>query len=382
MSGSRTKSGCWTCRLRRKKCDEKKPACSNCESRGLDCYGYGQKPAWMLAKENWQQIINSDEAKFIRNAAGRSYTRRRQMKTPGVLVQDAKDLAPRALASSSDSSTALDRTWSNFTQPLRECDYTPDYHHIQTFLDVIFPLQWGFFDLHRQQPGRRWMFDTIVASEPMYHVSHGLCITFESGVKSGYTNGHCEITPEVRASRLRAMRGLQPYIADIQKPQIDRTLLSKAINAIAIIILLSSLEIYGETEGAWEVHQNAAGAVLDLIETQMTTSVSTEGSVGTIEQLLADSTMSFEARCLEFFVATYVWTDILVDAVHGTISGKQRHFDYLPLLKRSLIDTRSIMGCRNSVMIAIKEVGLFSACLKRPQELDLTKRAETLAVKI
>ncbi|KAF4472623.1 het domain-containing [Fusarium albosuccineum] len=382
MSGSRTKSGCWTCRLRRKKCDEKKPACFNCVTRSLECYGYDQKPTWMLGKDNWQQVLDSDEAKAIRNAAGRAYTRRRQMTTPGVLVQDTKDFAPRALAFSLDSGTALDRTWSNCTQPLRECDYTPDYQHIQTFLDVIFPLQWGFFDLHRQKPGRTWMFDTIVASEPMYHVSHGLCITFESGVKSGYTNGHCEVTPEVRTSRLRAMRGLQPYIADIQKLKLDTTAISKAINAVAIIILLSSLEIYGETEGAWEIHQNAAGTVLDLIESQMVSSVSTDGGIGTIEQLLANSTPSFEARCLEFFVATYVWTDILVEAVHGTISSKPRHFDYLPLLKRNLIDTRSIMGCRNSVMIAIKDVSLFAASLNSPQELDPAKRAEPLAIRI
>ncbi|KAH8803615.1 hypothetical protein F5884DRAFT_806008, partial [Xylogone sp. PMI_703] len=44
---SRSHTGCWTCRLRKRKCDEKKPACSQCASLGLHCHGHGAKPAWM-----------------------------------------------------------------------------------------------------------------------------------------------------------------------------------------------------------------------------------------------------------------------------------------------------------------------------------------------
>ncbi|KAK5171055.1 uncharacterized protein LTR77_004199 [Saxophila tyrrhenica] len=41
---NRTKSGCHTCRSRKKKCDEKKPICGNCERGRFDCGGYGTKP--------------------------------------------------------------------------------------------------------------------------------------------------------------------------------------------------------------------------------------------------------------------------------------------------------------------------------------------------
>ncbi|KAK5008588.1 hypothetical protein LTR28_003776 [Elasticomyces elasticus] len=46
MVNRRSKSGCWTCRLRRKKCPEDGLPCSNCESRGDACHGYGPRPAW------------------------------------------------------------------------------------------------------------------------------------------------------------------------------------------------------------------------------------------------------------------------------------------------------------------------------------------------
>ncbi len=42
----RSKNGCWTCRLRRKKCDEGGPPYLNCQMRKIFCHGYGPKPDW------------------------------------------------------------------------------------------------------------------------------------------------------------------------------------------------------------------------------------------------------------------------------------------------------------------------------------------------
>lgn len=44
---SRSINGCWTCRLRRKKCDEQRPSCAICLSHNLPCDGYSEKPADM-----------------------------------------------------------------------------------------------------------------------------------------------------------------------------------------------------------------------------------------------------------------------------------------------------------------------------------------------
>jgi hypothetical protein len=55
----RSKQGCWTCRLRRKKCDEKHPFCSTCESLTITCYGYGSRPDWMDNGEKEKAMANS-----------------------------------------------------------------------------------------------------------------------------------------------------------------------------------------------------------------------------------------------------------------------------------------------------------------------------------
>ncbi|KAF7194665.1 putative acetyltransferase [Pseudocercospora fuligena] len=41
---NRTKTGCHTCRARKKKCDETKPTCNNCMRGSFQCAGYGPKP--------------------------------------------------------------------------------------------------------------------------------------------------------------------------------------------------------------------------------------------------------------------------------------------------------------------------------------------------
>ncbi|KAF2002650.1 hypothetical protein P154DRAFT_131490 [Amniculicola lignicola CBS 123094] len=43
---NRTKTGCGTCRRRKKKCDETKPECNNCLRGGFICEGYANKVPW------------------------------------------------------------------------------------------------------------------------------------------------------------------------------------------------------------------------------------------------------------------------------------------------------------------------------------------------
>ena len=43
---NRTKTGCGTCRRRKKKCDEAKPKCNNCTRGNFECAGYANKIPW------------------------------------------------------------------------------------------------------------------------------------------------------------------------------------------------------------------------------------------------------------------------------------------------------------------------------------------------
>lgn len=55
----RSRTGCATCRAKRVKCDELKPACKTCIARGLECGGYGRKLRWSAKHERYNPIATA-----------------------------------------------------------------------------------------------------------------------------------------------------------------------------------------------------------------------------------------------------------------------------------------------------------------------------------
>lgn len=100
MSGPlRNTRGCYTCRLRRKKCDETHPYCSTCSSLSITCYGYGTKPDWMDKGEKERAMANLIKEKV-------KYTSRRKDTTKHTAHNfSAIGIEPRFLDSSTDVSS-------------------------------------------------------------------------------------------------------------------------------------------------------------------------------------------------------------------------------------------------------------------------------------
>ncbi|KAG5939326.1 hypothetical protein E4U53_007842 [Claviceps sorghi] len=55
ITKGRSKTGCITCRKRKKKCDEAKPRCMNCEKNAVLCEGYHEKQIWKSGKERSEE---------------------------------------------------------------------------------------------------------------------------------------------------------------------------------------------------------------------------------------------------------------------------------------------------------------------------------------
>ncbi|KAI5283680.1 Maltose acetyltransferase, partial [Ascosphaera aggregata] len=53
---NRTKTGCLTCRRRKKKCDEARPACNNCIRGGFLCEGYSSSRTWQKPSSTKQPL--------------------------------------------------------------------------------------------------------------------------------------------------------------------------------------------------------------------------------------------------------------------------------------------------------------------------------------
>lgn len=84
LPGARSTNGCWTCRLRRKKCDETHPNCEVCGKLNLECHGYGPRPDWMD-----RGILEKEAAEKIKSRIARPRRRR----TSAAIDQSPRDLS-------------------------------------------------------------------------------------------------------------------------------------------------------------------------------------------------------------------------------------------------------------------------------------------------
>ncbi|TVY29822.1 Pestheic acid cluster transcriptional regulator [Lachnellula hyalina] len=219
MSGPlRSKAGCWTCRLRKKKCDEKHPFCSTCEALTITCYGYGSKPDWMDNGEkekamvhSIKQVVKHTSRRKGRLGASINQLQNRYGKKSGSQVVN---IAPKSLDGSSSSSPdsildsdpptghskspanpgPADTSLDPSVDTLSEVQSTP--HHpspvlavssnesvlLMHFLDNVFCLQYPFYKPGVQEGGRGWLLSLLLKTKPLYHASLALSAYHRSAI--------------------------------------------------------------------------------------------------------------------------------------------------------------------------------------------------------
>ncbi|KAJ5174834.1 uncharacterized protein N7482_000711 [Penicillium canariense] len=59
VTKGRSKTGCITCRRRKKKCDETKPACLNCQKNAVVCEGYPPKEIWKSGRQKIADAVRT-----------------------------------------------------------------------------------------------------------------------------------------------------------------------------------------------------------------------------------------------------------------------------------------------------------------------------------
>ncbi|KAJ5493012.1 hypothetical protein N7539_001758 [Penicillium diatomitis] len=65
VTKGRSKTGCITCRRRKKKCDETKPACLNCQKNAVVCEGYPPKEIWKSGRQRMADAARSHSTAIV-----------------------------------------------------------------------------------------------------------------------------------------------------------------------------------------------------------------------------------------------------------------------------------------------------------------------------
>lgn len=133
----RSKEGCWTCRIRRKKCDEARPSCWTCRKLGIPCEGYSErKPEFMVNPQvaakykayvhrlivDFKTACSSikDYGRQSTHSSERHETESPESDTKGRTRQDSAGPRPRAVAPASTRVIARLTAPSHTPQRMRQ----------------------------------------------------------------------------------------------------------------------------------------------------------------------------------------------------------------------------------------------------------------------
>ncbi|KXJ96224.1 fungal-specific transcription factor domain-domain-containing protein [Microdochium bolleyi] len=206
----RSLRGCWTCRLRRKKCDEARPVCVACSGLEITCnYGEG-KPAWMDGGRR-----EKDKAAEVKAAIKARAAERRDRKWAVMLEPETRPAEPRPAKSTaspspmsspagahespdtaptnysttpaedyghSDGSAAIHESLAELCESPRSSDHDGDLeretNHIMVYLDHVFPFFFPFYRPRLISGTRGWLLFLLLREKAIFHTALSLSSYF------------------------------------------------------------------------------------------------------------------------------------------------------------------------------------------------------------
>ncbi|KAL2061430.1 hypothetical protein VTL71DRAFT_7703 [Oculimacula yallundae] len=427
MSSSRSRSGCWTCKIRKKKCDDGRPICGPCSFRDITCHGYGERPQFMY--DSAEQKIELEKIQkdvgeslkarrsfrvskrtargFMSMSAGSDMPVSQSLSAPAVAKGEQTQLSPKInspmrpneyltgttgfpirepwpanyrslqpLTSTHNNSTHIDELETKhhasvmFLSSLHLAADEQELSLVMNYLDNIFPLQFYFYQPSSSSIGSRgWLLALILRSKSVYFATLAFSILTQIIFRhNGETGANPQLSQQLDRFHTLAVTELQCQLEHL--PEIfGAESLKTGIEILACTIQLLSIEVFRETKtfkgykNDWEFHLDAAGTILSVIENGLSQSsdVSCPNVVAdkAIPQLPSNSLHDLAA--LDFYMTTYVWSDIIRCACFGLKASSSHAFQYMTYLEECRIRLDRVMGCSNWAMCAVREISSLDA---------------------
>ncbi|RDW57306.1 hypothetical protein BP5796_12756 [Coleophoma crateriformis] len=212
--------GCWTCRLRKKRCDETRPVCRNCSVLQVTCHFGEEKPSWMDGG-----LGQKEKAEEVKREVKSAAARRRGTLPMEVLEPIAAGLATGGLTRQSasipfrgeptpdsspgwisthtppsmqpTSSNAHQGSWnrpdglsiSNLSDG-QLGDSELERRFLMFYFDHFFPFLFPFYKPPLLEGGRSWIIELVVGNQAMWHTTLCLSTYFVSVALDGAISGH------------------------------------------------------------------------------------------------------------------------------------------------------------------------------------------------
>lgn len=240
--------GCWTCRVRHKKCDITIPFCRECSDRNVHCHGYGPKPTWMDgASEEKKERVR------IKTAINQHVRRVRKMQNRtkrALLPQADKETQPHT-NSGINASTAFDTEEDSNILPsasLELLDRPSSQDGIfdlqaasllMHYFDQVFAWQFPYFRSTSPLGNRGWLLYLLMKRGPLYHAVLSLSSLHQSAILG--SEEEYQQRERVLEHHSRALREFCKFMCEERGKLLDNN--ARLAEFLACSLILISCEV-------------------------------------------------------------------------------------------------------------------------------------------
>ncbi|KAI6081638.1 fungal-specific transcription factor domain-containing protein [Hypoxylon rubiginosum] len=391
----RSFNGCWTCRLRRKKCDERHPVCDTCAALHITCH-YGQdKPEWMDGGVRQEEM-----AERLKREVKETAHRRRGERA----VHD------RVSAHRSDDIATPNSGLEPPPRPQRGADCTltskdiretipfgrSDTVLLMFYLEHVFPFLFPFYRPPTLQGGRAWVLEMMIGSPVVRQAT--LC---QSSYFFSLTQrlSNCDVLWETVLMQTRNAFGVLRQALQVIDSSGITEHLHGAVRIMASIMQVQRFDITISSFTNCQAHLNAALAlfrqlfeipgVIELEEPllRFNTILDHLGPTAWVLPTQCIQVPSAEQAAFRFSSTLLILDDIIASTV---LQEQPRLYEYHRSLLGNIedveppINLEAATGCQNWALLQVGEISALDAWkqqCKRDESLDvmeLVRRAAAI----
>lgn len=391
---------CWTCRIRKKRCDRTQPACSACRSLDITCHDGNSRPSWINNDRERGEFADQIKAQVKEKAESRREKSYVKVMPLGRTKRERSGLKVAARTPKADKTEKEAQTSSSENEP-SEND-VPGAENVKSdrdvtdpvllgvsndidldldiiFLDYAFPFLFPFYRPSIFEGGRGWLLATLRNSMPLFHTAMGFSTYFFTLVMKNVAVGRDEhegcrrlIERKLTSHIDNAINSIRKGINDLHASPSPISVFGKAHLLEGVVqLLVFDTNIARTTE--WSVHITAAVSLLkEILELpEPRGGIADLTSVFTMMQRPGWSTESPTHRmwnsdqsALRFHVAFIIFADIISATTLGDVPKLREYYPRLikPRAKAAhpsqVLELGDFVGCQGWILLLIAEIAV------------------------
>lgn len=369
---SKSSNGCWTCKLRKKKCDENVPQCHICTSLHITCFYQEGKPDWMDNGLKQETMAARFKREVRQNAHLRLRdTTRDNIESSGEILPTSftliNQLATDAVPSADLLIEAQERMQSKFSQDVKV--NRTDSVLIMFYIEHIFGFLFPFYDPPMLEGGKAWILEMMIKSPVVRHATLCQSAYFFSLVRGiGDQKAAWQELNKRTADAFSMLRGALQVVVSSSLCQH----IAGGVRILSSIMQLQRFEIAVSSFANCKAHLDAAMALFRhffaVYEGEVTVDPTTRFNAilkqldteNTLSPTLCFNVQSAEQAAFHFSITLLLFDDIIASTV---LQEPPKLYDFHSDLligrdDKPLINLETAVGCQNWVL---SQIGVISA---------------------